>query len=130
LANLDQWARKGTAPPKAERVQVKDADGPMPIVVLDQYGNGAGGVRSFYVDLPVATYFMSSPGPGNCREFGRTASFDWGRLDTLYGTYKSYASKVTQSVDRSLKERWLTEYDARKIKSELKVKAEPAVVRK
>jgi len=130
LSNLDQWVRKGTAPPKADRVQVKDADGPMPTVVLDSHGNAAGGVRSFYVDLPVATYYMSSPGPGNCREFGRTASFDWGRLDTLYGSYKSYASKVSQSVDRSQKERWLTESDARRIKSDLKVKAEPAIVRK
>lgn len=130
LANLDQWARKGTAPPKAERVQVKDADGPMPSVVLDQHGNAMGGVRSFYVDLPVATYFMSSPGPGNCTEFGRTASFDWGRLDTLYGSYKNWSGKAVQSVDRSVKERWITEADGRKIKAELKVKAEPPVAHK
>ena len=58
---------------------------------------------------------------------GRTVPFDWARLDTLYGSYKSYAGKVSQSVDRSVKERWLTDYDARKIKSELKVKTETAV---
>ncbi|HJT86454.1 MAG TPA: alpha/beta hydrolase domain-containing protein, partial [Bryobacteraceae bacterium] len=67
-------------------------------------------------------------GAGVCAEFGHTAAFDWGRLDSLYGSYKSYANKVSQSVDRSLKERWLTEADARRIKAELKVKTAPPVV--
>jgi hypothetical protein len=129
LANLDQWVRKGTPPPRAERVKVKDEDTDHPSVMLDQYGNGLGGVRTFYVDLPVATYYMSSPGPGNCREFGHTAPFDWGRLEALYGNYKNYANKVSQSVDRSVKERWFTDYDGRRIKSELKIKAEPPVAK-
>jgi Alpha/beta hydrolase domain len=127
LANLDQWVRKGVAPPKANRVQVKDQDTDRPSVVLDQHGNGVGGVRTFFVDFPAATYIMSSPGPGVCAEMGRTVPFDWARLDTLYGSYKSYAGKVSQSVDRSVKERWLTDYDARKIKTELKVKTETTV---
>jgi len=129
LANLDQWVRKGIPPPRADRVKVKDADTDQPTVILDQYGNGEGGVRTFYVDLPVATYYMSSPGPGNCPEFGHTAPFDWGRLEALYGNYKNYANKVSQSVDRSVKERWFTDYDARKVKAELKVKAEPPVAK-
>jgi len=127
LANLDQWVRKGVAPPKANRVQVKDQDTDHPSVVLDQHGNGVGGVRTFFVDFPVATYIMSSPGPGVCAEMGRTVPFDWARLDTLYGSYKNYASKVSQSIDRSVKERWFTDYDARKIKAELKVKTETTV---
>jgi hypothetical protein len=126
LANLDQWVRKGVAPPKAARMQIKDADTDHPSVALDQYGNGLGGVRTFYVDVPTATYAMSSPGPGVCAEFGRSAPFDWARLEAIYGNYKTYANKVAQSVDRSAKERWFTGYDARKIKTELK--ATPASV--
>ncbi|MBV9746480.1 MAG: hypothetical protein JO099_22200, partial [Acidobacteriia bacterium] len=127
LANLDQWVRKGVAPPKTNRVQIKDQDTDHPSVVLDAHGNGVGGVRTFFVDLPAATYNMSSPGPGVCAEMGRTVAFDWARLETLYGSYKSYANKVAQSVDRSVKERWFTEPDGRKIKAELKVKAEPGI---
>jgi Alpha/beta hydrolase domain len=127
LANLDAWVRKGVAPPKANRVQVKDEDTDHPSVVLDAHGNGVGGVRTFFVDLPAATYFMSSPGPGVCAEMGRTVAFDWARLEALYGNYKNYANKVTQSVDRSVKERWFTDYDARKVKEELKVKTEPGI---
>jgi hypothetical protein len=128
LANLDQWVRKGTPPPKAERIKVNGTDTEQPSVALDQYGNGQGGVRTFYVDVPVATYFMSSPGPGNCAEFGRTAPFDWARLEAIYGNYKNWSNKVSQSVDRSVKERWFTDYDGKKIKAELKAKAEPISV--
>ena len=119
LANLDQWVRKGVAPPKAARMQIKDADSDQPSVMLDQYGNGLGGVRTFWVDVPLATYYMTSPGPGNCPEFGRTTPFSWQRLESIYGTYKNYANKANQSVDRSIKERWFTESDGKKIKADL-----------
>ncbi len=122
FANLDQWVRKGTPPPHGERLVVKDGS-----LVTDQAGNGVGGVRSPYVDVPVATYYTTSPGPGTCRELGHTSTFDWARLDALYGSYKNYASKVAQSVDRLVKERWLTESDGRRIKAE--VNAVPAASR-
>jgi hypothetical protein len=38
-------------------------------------------------------------------------------MSTLYGTDTVYADKVAQSVDRLVKERWLTEADGRKIKA-------------
>jgi hypothetical protein len=119
FANLDQWVRKGATPPHAARMQIKDADSDQPSVMVDQYGNGLGGVRTFWVDVPAATYFMSSAGPGVCAEFGRTGAFSWPRLEALYGSYKNYAAKAAQSVDRSVKERWFTEADAKKIKAEL-----------
>ena len=62
---------------------------------------------------------MTSPGPGNCPEFGRTTPFSWQRLESIYGTYKNYANKANQSVDRSIKERWFTESDGKKIKADL-----------
>ena len=50
---------------------------------------------------------------------GHRTPFDWARLEALYGNYKSYAAKVTGSVDRLVKERWLTSGDARRITAEL-----------
>jgi hypothetical protein len=35
----------------------------------------------------------------------------------LYTSDKDYADKVTQSVDRLVKERWLTEADGKRIKA-------------
>jgi hypothetical protein len=105
FVNLEQWASKGIAPPKAERITLKD-------------GVATGGVRNPYVDVPAATYTTNSPGPGTCRELGSTTPFDSARLDALYGNHRGYEEKVAQSVDRMVKDRWITESDAKKIKAE------------
>jgi hypothetical protein len=122
FANLQQWVRKGTPAPRAPRLELKDAGTPQASVVTDQAGNGIGGVRTPYVDVPVATYFPTSTGPGNCREMGHKVDFDAARIRTLHGSDKDYAAKVAQSVDRLVKERWLTEADGRKIKQGLAVR--------
>jgi hypothetical protein len=85
-------------------------------VALDQFGNGLGGVRSPYVDVPVAAYTTTSPGPSTCRELGHKIPFDAARMSALYSSDKVYADRVSQSVDRLIKDRWLTEADGRKIK--------------
>ena len=114
FANLDRWVRNGTAPPHAERITMKDGK-----VALDEHGNALGGVRSPYVDVPTATYFTTTPGPGTCRELGHDVKFDWARLDALYGSYKNYAGKVSASIDRMLKDRYITEQDAKRLRAEL-----------
>jgi hypothetical protein len=105
FVNLEQWASKGIAPPKAERITSKD-------------GVFSGGVRSPYVDVPAATYTTTSPGPGTCRELGSTTPFDSAQFQSLYGNHKNYEAKVAQSVDRMVKEHWITESDGKKIKAE------------
>jgi len=110
--NLHQWVAKGIAPPKADRIQVKDG-----AVVLDEFGNGTGGIRSPFVDVPTATYFTTSPGPGTCAELGHTARFDEARLKTLYPDAKAQASRISQSVDRMVKERFLTDSDAKRLRA-------------
>jgi len=105
FANLEQWAEKGTAPPKAERITMKD-------------GVAIGGVRNPYVDVPAASYTTTVPGPGTCRELGSTTSFDSAKIDSLYGSRKKYEAKVAESVDSMVKERWITKSDGQKIKAE------------
>jgi hypothetical protein len=115
--NLDAWVRKGIAPPRGQPLQVKDASAAPASILTDEFGNGLGGVRSPYVDVPTATYFTNSNGPGNCREIGHKVVFDTLRINSVYGNSKNYASKVAESVDRLVKERWLTEADGKKIKA-------------
>jgi len=105
FVNLEQWASKGIAPPKAERITMKD-------------GVAIGGVRNPYVDVPVATFTTTSPGPGTCRELGSTLPFDSAKIDSLYGSHKKYEAKVAESVDAMVKERWITKSDGQKIKAE------------
>jgi hypothetical protein len=120
LVNLDQWVEKGTPPPHAPRIDVKDAGTPKASLVTDTAGNGMGGVRSPYVDAPIATYFTTTPGPGNCRELGYTVMLDPAVRQKLNGDQKSYQVKVAQSVDRAVKSGFFTEADGKKMKAELK----------
>jgi hypothetical protein len=105
FANLEEWASKGIAPPKAERITMKD-------------GVAIGGVRNPYVDVPAASYTTTVPGPGTCRELGSTTPFEPAKIDSLYGSRKKYEAKVAESVDSMVKERWITKSDGQKIKAE------------
>jgi hypothetical protein len=40
-------------------------------------------------------------------------------METLYGSSKNFATKVNQKVDQLVKDRWLLESDARRVKAEL-----------
>jgi hypothetical protein len=122
-ANLTRWVRDGVPAPRAERVAVENGGTPQARVVLDQHGNAAGGVRTPYLDVPTATYYTSTRGPGLCGNLAHKEDFDWVRLNRLYGTPESHAAKIAASVDRLVKDRWLTESDGRKIKAEVVVPA-------
>jgi Alpha/beta hydrolase domain len=118
FANLTRWIRDSAAPPKAPRIQVENVGTPQARIVLDMFGNAVGGVRTPYLDVPIATYYTSTKGETFCPELARTEPFTWTRLVSLYGTPQNYAAKVAQSVDHLVRERWLTESDGRKIKAE------------
>jgi hypothetical protein len=120
--HLFRWARAGAAPPKAPRMEIKEGasePGAKPAVALDEYGNGLGGVRTPYVEVPVATYFVTSPGPGTCGELGHTVPFEHSRLASMYPDAKAYRNKADQAVNRLVKEGWLTKSDGRTIESQV-----------
>ena len=121
--NLDQWVRKGVAPPKA-RLEVTDSK-----IVMDEFGHGKGGVRSPWVETPVFTTKTTTPGPANCRELGTHTPFDDAKLATLYGTQKDYLKKVSESTDRAVKAGYFTEADGKRMKADL-TKAAPAIGKK
>ena len=118
FANLTRWVRDGVPAPRAERVAVDNPGTPQARVRLDQFGNAVGGVRTPHVDVPAATYFTSTRGPGLCGNLGHQEAFDWARLETLYGSSRNYSAKVAASVDQLMKARWLTDADGRRIKAE------------
>jgi hypothetical protein len=118
FANLTRWIADGAPPPKAERIKINNPGTPQASVALDQYGNAIGGVRTPYLDVPVATYYTTSKGDTFCPELAHTVPFDWVRLNKVYGTPENYRAKVAQSVDRMVREHWLTESDGRRIKAE------------
>ncbi len=112
--NLDEWVAKGVVPPKAARIEVKDG-----AIVMDEFGNGVGGVRNPWVDAPLETVVTTSPGPGTCRELGHTVPLEAARVSSLYPSAKDRISKVNASVDRAVSARYFTETDGKKMKTEL-----------
>jgi Alpha/beta hydrolase domain len=61
LYHLMRWVDRGISPPHAERIWLDRNtanDGSM--MATDAHGNGLGGIRSPYVDVPVARYAASS----------------------------------------------------------------------
>jgi hypothetical protein len=111
IANLDLWVRSGTPPPKAEWVAVKNGDTSKAAVIMDDFGNAIGGVRTPYVDVPVATYGTGFPDQAG----GYKLPFVDALLKKLYRNHDDYVNQVAQSTDKMLKDRWVTSIDAHKI---------------
>jgi hypothetical protein len=50
---------------------------------------------------------------------GHKGPFDAAKITDLYGSRKNYSSRFSETVDRLVKERWLTDGDARRLKQAL-----------
>ncbi len=102
--NLIEWVTKGTPPPKADRIET-DANGE---IVRDEYGNARGGVRLSYVDVPCVTYIASSVGDTMfTRMIGVEVPLAKEQLAALYPTHDDYVAKVKNSVETSVRDRWI-----------------------
>lgn len=117
MAALDNWLRNGVAPAYANRLEV--AENPQAFV-MDSVGNVLGGVRTPYVDVPIAT--LSGLGqPGTtftlCSLFGTTKLFDSTQLASLYPDHATYVSAVNASVDSAVRSGFLLQHDGDLIKA-------------
>ena len=97
---LFSWVREGTCPPHGERIAV-DSDGENR---KDALGNAIGGVRTPFLDVPVAAYY---PYSAIKREngvidkhglFGHTEPFSKHKFEKLYATIANYRKRVEESA--------------------------------
>ena len=101
LANLLNWVDSGAEPPTAERIQLAP-DGRT--IVRDEHGNAIGGVRSTYLDVPIATYGAVStnapetPPGSRCDFLGFQVDFTHEKLGGLYGTHGRYVRAVSDRL--------------------------------
>jgi hypothetical protein len=114
LHHVIQWSDKGTLPPRADRIVVENG-----AIAVDEHGNARGGVRSTYVDVPVAKYGVpnnADPKPGTRDDFycgiaGYETPLAPARLHALYTDGATYRSKVQQRLAELTKAGWfLPEY--------------------
>jgi hypothetical protein len=118
FAALNRWAVSGELPAKAERLTLEGS----PVrLARDEYGIAFGGIRTAYVDAPMATLSgegNSSESFGFCnRLFGTTKLFDAQTLAALYGDNSTYVSKVNASTDEAVSLGFLLPKDAALIKA-------------
>ncbi len=104
--NLDEWVRKGTAPPRAEPIVVENGK-----PVLDEDGNVKGGVRSPYVDVPTSTWTGSSTGASFCFIAGHEIPFGRERIRTLYPSRAAYVRAVRRNVSDLIAQRFIVRED-------------------
>jgi hypothetical protein len=107
LRNLDDWVRKGIAPPHIDNITVDDGK-----PVLDPFGNVTGGIRSPYVDVPTSTWFSNATGPSFCRIAGYELPLSAARLHELYASPASYMDAVIANVKELVRSRQLVQEDA------------------
>jgi hypothetical protein len=106
LRNLDEWVRKGTAPPRAEPILLQDGK-----PVLDADGNVKGGVRSPFVDVPTSTWTGSSTGASFCFIAGHEIRFTSERLRALYPSHAAYVEAVRRNVADLVNRRFIVRQD-------------------
>ncbi len=114
LAALNTWIKDGTKPPTADRIEVVDG-----AIVRDEFGNALGGIRSPYVDVPVATFSgenglqdMGKESENICFLFGTTAMLDDATLQSLYPNHQTYVDAVSAHAYKAVEDGFLLAADA------------------
>ncbi len=110
LEKLHRWAAYGETPEEVEILERADNR-----LVVDEFGNTRGGLRTPYVDVPIASYIACNPDDpeGIC---GRMEYFTKEQFEAKYGTTEVYLEEFAAYVDRQVKDHWISEIDGGKMK--------------
>ena len=113
IASLAAWVVEGTLPTIADRLVVDEA---IPALSRDDLGIALGGIRTSFVDAPLATLSgegNSSESFGFCnRLFGTTKLFDANTIASLYADNEAYLNAVTASTNDAVANGFLLAEDA------------------
>jgi Alpha/beta hydrolase domain len=125
--HLVQWIDTGTVPPRADRMLVdRNTANDGSLIALDESGNPKGGIRTPYVDVPVAKYGVPNeaavpPTPNTvpwvalrgeaginqlCGLTGYQVPLADAQLKKLYGNKAAYLARVRQRVDELTRQGW------------------------
>jgi hypothetical protein len=102
LSQLCRWVRTGQPAPSAAPIELSDTDPPRPIV--DPNGLAQGGVRTPWVDVPVArTCGIGTGESAMSAIFGSGELFDADTLRRLYpGGAEDYLERFTAALDTAI----------------------------
>jgi Alpha/beta hydrolase domain len=102
IAKLNHWVRTGEPAPTAPPIALTDADPPQ--LVLDANGLADGGVRTPWVDVPIARTSGIAPEESPMSFlFGSGEMFDTAALRALYPRGSAeYLERFTEALDRGI----------------------------
>ncbi len=112
LRRLEQWVAEGIAPPRADRLEVKGEG-----FHSDEHGIALGGVRTPWVDVPVAVLSgLGQSGAGFAFLFGTTRPLDAATRARLYpGGQNEYLARFGEDLTRAIAAGFLLDEDRREI---------------
>ena len=115
IAGLQAWVRDGTPPPSAPRIEI--GEGHPPPLLLDANGIAKGGVRTPWVDVPIArTSGVVHTDNVMAHLFGSGEPFDAATLSRLYpGGKTEYLARFTESLDATIRAGYLLRADRSEI---------------
>lgn len=115
IAGLVNWVRTGTPPPSAPRLEIGDGDPPP--LVEDDNGIAKGGVRTPWVDVPIArTSGIAKSDNILAHLFGSGEVFDDATRKRLYpGGKDEYLRQFTESLDATIRAGYLLRADRAEI---------------
>ena len=115
LAALHRWVRIGEVAPVSARLELSEADPPQ--LVLDEYGLAKGGIRTPWVDVPVArTSGVGDPSNVMASLFGSGELFDAATLVRLYpGGVEDYLARFDEALDDAISAGFLLYADRQEI---------------
>ncbi len=115
IAALDRWIRTGEPAASAEPIRVRETDHPQPL--LDAYGLAEGGIRTPWVDVPIARTSGASPQESVMSAiFGSGELFDAATLRRLYpGGVSDYLDGFTAALDRAIRSGFILPADRAEI---------------
>jgi hypothetical protein len=102
VASLNNWVRTGEPAPAAPPITLTEGD--TPALVLDEYGLARDGVRTPWVDVPIArtSGFAPDESPMSFL-FGSGEVFDEDTVNRLYpGGASDYLERFTGALDRAI----------------------------
>lgn len=115
VSALGTWVRTGTPAPSAPPIALTDGDPPG--IALDANGLAEGGVRTPWVDVPIAwTSGLADDESPMSFLFGSGALFDAARLLELYPDgVDGYLDRFTDALDRTIEAGFLLQADRSEI---------------
>lgn len=117
IAAVDEWIRNGNPAPSAPLLAVNEEGTGF---LFDSLGNVEGGIRTPFVDAPVARFSGEGQPPANaafCGLFGTTVLFDEAMLDALYPDKQAYIDAIDSTTDAAVAAGFIRPADAELIKA-------------